>query len=130
MPPFLPRTFFRHLPLACFLVAVGPFSQAADKIEKIAVTPEELARELGIEMDKFEARFHSPVYATLQLTWKQPGNEAAQSMQHTSANPDQYHDILFVRKDFGQIQQKTGGANAKQVRDVIEMNVRFGSTGF
>jgi hypothetical protein len=112
------------------LLATGWNSTAADSIEKTAVTPEEVARELGMEMDKFEARFDAPVYATLQLTWKQADSENAQSMQHTSPAPDQYHDILFVRKDFGQMQLKTGGANAKQVRDIIEMNVRFGNTGF
>lgn len=115
---------------AGLLLAMAPAGPAADSIEKIPVTPEDLARELGMEMDKFEARFDAPVYATLQLTWKQPGTAEAQSMVHTSPDPDQYHDILFIRKDFGQMQLKTGGANAKQVRDVIEMNVRFGSTGF
>ena len=120
----------RICPAAAILLAVSPLSRAADSIEKIPVSPEELARELGIEMDKFEARFDTPVYATLQLNWKQPDSAKAQSMQHTSPDPDQYHDILFIRKDFGQMQLKTGGANAKQVRDVIEMNVRFGSTGF
>lgn len=102
----------------------------ADSIEKIPITPEDIARELGIEMDKFEARFDTPVYATLRLLWKKPGDAEARAMEHTSMEPDQYHEIMFVRKDFGQIQLKTGGGNAKQVRDVIEMNVRFGSTGF
>ena len=123
-PPRLPSL------LAGFFLAAVPAGTAADSIEKIAVTPEDLARELGMEIDKFEARFDAPVYATLELKWKQPGNPEAQTMKHTSPEPDQYHDILFVRKDFGQMQLKTGGANAKQVRDVIEMNVRFGSTGF
>jgi hypothetical protein len=115
---------------AGLLLVLGAVSPAADSIEKIAITPEDVARELGMEMDKFEARFDTPVYATLQLTWKKSGNADAQTMQHTSPAPDQYHEILFVRKDFGQMQLKTGGANAKQVKDVIEMNVRFGSTGF
>ena len=125
-----PVPFRRLSLLAGLILAAAPATRAADSIEKIAVTPEDLARELGMEMDKYEARFDAPVYATLQLTWKQPGNPEPQSMQHTSPEPDQYHDILFVRKDFGQMQLKTGGANAKQVRDVIEMNVRFGRTGF
>jgi len=115
---------------AGFMLALAPAGPAANSIEKIPVTADDLARELGMEMDKFEARFDTPVYATLQLAWKQPGDAKAQSMQQTSPDPDQYHGIVFIRKDFGQMQLKTGGANAKQVRDVIEMNVRFGSTGF
>ncbi len=119
-----------RLPLICGLL-LGPTGLLlADSIEKIPATPEDLARELGIELTKFEARFSSPVYATLRLTWKQPGNAEPQMMEHSSPDPDQYHEIMFVRKDFGQMQLKTGGGNAKQVRDVIEMNVRFGSTGF
>ena len=130
MQVFFPVSFCRLSLLAGLLATLAPFVSAADSIEKIPVTAEDLARELGMEMDKFEARFDTPVFATLQLTWKQPGNPEAQSMQHTSREPDQFHDIMFVRKDFGQMQLKTGGANAKQVRDVIEMNVRFGNTGF
>ena len=125
-----PPLFRRLSLLTAVLVTAAPLASAADSIEKIPATPEDLARELGMEMDKFEARFDTPVFATLQKTWKQPGNPEAQSMQHTSTEPDQFHDIMFVRKDFGQMQLKTGGANARQVRDVIEMNVRFGNTGF
>ena len=129
--PSLPISGLRQLSrfFALLLGAALP-ARAADSIEKIPVSPEELARELGIEMDKFEARFDAPVYATLQLTWKQPGSADAQSMQHTAREPDQYHNILFVRKDFGKMQVQTGGANAKQVRDIMEMNVRFANTGF
>ena len=119
-----------RLPLLCSVLLWPAGILRADSIEKIPATPEDLARELGIELTKFEARFSSPVYATLRLTWKQPGNAEPQMMEHTSPDPDQYHEIMFVRKDFGQMQLKTGGDNAKQVRDVIEMNVRFGSTGF
>ena len=121
------------IPRSCLLLALllSPVQGLrADSIEKIPATPDDLARQLGIEMDKFEARFATPVFATLRLTWKQPGMPEARMMEHTAPDPDQYHEILFVRKDFGQMQLKTGGDNAKQVRDVIEMNVRFGSTGF
>ena len=124
LPPLL------RLPLLCGLLACPAASLRADSLEKIPATTEDLARELGIELDKFEAKFEAPVYATLTLTWKQPGSPEAKTLQHTSTEPDQYHEILFVRKDFGQLQLKTGGANAKQVRDVVEMNVRFGNTGF
>ncbi len=116
--------------LAALLLTAPLALHAADSIEKTSVSPEELARELGIEMDKFQARFDTPVYATLQLTWKQPTAAEPQSLQHTSKEPDQSHEILFIRKDFGKMQLLTGGANAKQVRDVIEMNVRFSNTGF
>jgi hypothetical protein len=119
-----------RLPLICGLLLGTDGILRADSIEKIPATAEDLARELGIELTKFEAKFSSPVYATLRLTWKQPGNAEPQMMEHTSPDPDQYYEIMFVRKDFGQMQLKTGGDNAKQVRDVIEMNVRFGSTGF
>lgn len=130
MPSF-PNSTFRHVfRFSALLLGAALPSHAADSIEKLPITPEELARELGIEMDKFEARFDAPVYATLNLTWKQPGGADAKSMQHSSKEPDQYHNILFIRKDFGKIQQQTGGSNAKQVRDILEMNVRFSNTGF
>ena len=128
LPPYPARIFLSAL--VGFSAFLAPIVTAADSIEKIPLTADDLARELGMEMDKFEAKFDAPVYATLRLSWKQPGQPEPQSMQHTSAEPDQFHDILFVRKDFGQMQLKTGGANAKQVRDIIEMNVRFGNTGF
>ena len=118
------------LPLLGLALLGSPGRAAAASIEKIPCTPEDLARELGIEMEKFEAKFAAPVYATLRLTWKQPGNPDAQMLEHSTAEPDQYHEILFVKKDFGQMQLKTGGDNAKKVRDIIEMNVRFGNTGF
>ncbi len=124
LTPLLRRT------LLCGLLAWSAPALHADSIEKIPATPEDLGRELGIELDKFEAKFDAPVYITLTLTWKQPDSPDAKSMQHSSPAPDQYHEILFVRKDFGQIQRKTGGANAKQLQDLIEMSVRFGNTGF
>ncbi len=74
MPVSFPPFFRRLCLLTGVLLTAVPLVDAADSIEKITVTAEDLARELGMEMDKFEARFDTPVYATLQLTWKQPGN--------------------------------------------------------
>ncbi len=102
----------------------------AGSLEKIPATTEDLARELGIELDKFEAKFDTPVYATLRLTWKQPGSPEARALEHSSPDPAQEYQIQYVKKDFGQMQLRTGGNNAKQVKDVIEMNVKFGNTGF
>jgi hypothetical protein len=111
------------------LISAAPLLWAGS-IEKIPATAEDLARELGIELEKFEAKFDTPVYATLRLTWKQPGSPEAKALEHSSPDPAQVYQIQYVKKDFGQMQLRTGGNNAKQVKDVIEMNVKFGNTGF
>lgn len=124
-----PSCLFRPLALVGSLL-LAALPATAGSIERIPVTPEDLAAQLGMELEKFEAKFDAPVYATLNLTWKQPGDAEVKTMQHSTSDPDQYHDILFVRKDLGQMQLRTGGSNAKQARDIMEMNVRFGNTGF
>ena len=120
-----------HLRFLLFCLLLSPASPlCAGSIEKIPATPDDLAAQLGIEMSKFEAKFDTPVYLTLQLEWKKAAEPTSQTVVHTAPDPDQFHEILFVKKDFGQMQLKTGGDNAKQVKDIIEMKVRFGSTGF
>lgn len=127
-----PPARFKLLPLSLlsFVLFTSAPLLSAGSIEKVPATTEDLARELGLELEKFEAKFDTPVYATLRLTWKQPGSPEAKALEHSSLDPAQEHQILYVKKDFGQMQLKSGGANAKQVKDVIEMNVRFGNTGF
>lgn len=122
--------FITRLPLLGLLFLATAPLLTAGSIEKVPATTEDLAHELGLELDKFEAKFDTPVYATVRLAWKQPGAAEAKALEHTSPDPEQDHQILFVRKDFGRMQLKTGGDNAKKVKDVIEMNVRFGKTGF
>ncbi len=129
MTPSLISIYPRLSLLLCLLLAPA-FPLGAGSIEKIPANPDDLAAQLGIDMSKFEAKFDTPVYLTLQLEWKKAAETTSQTISHPTADPDQYHEILFVKKDFGQMQLKTGGDNAKQVKDIIEMKVRFGNTGF
>lgn len=128
----IPPTFVNlfRLPLLGALYFTSASLGSAGSIDKVPATVEDIARELGLELEKFEAKFDSPVYAKLHLTWKQPTAAEPKALEHSSPDAAQEHEILYVKKDFGQMQMRTGGPNAKQVKDVIEMNVRFGKTGF
>lgn len=105
-------------------------SLPAGSVERRPVTADDLAQALGLDLHKFSAKFTQPVYATLTLRWRQPGEELATELSHSTTSAGLEHPILFTLKDYGKMQQLTGGTNAKQVKDIIEMNVKFSGTGF
>lgn len=123
------RSLASLLSLSALLVGtVQPLS--ADSVERVPATAEDLASALGMDMKKFTAKFADPVYATMTLSWRQPGDELVNQMKHSSPEPAQEFTMLFTRRDYGRMQMSTGGDNAKKMKDIVEMNVKFAGTGF
>lgn len=125
-------SLFSRIPsvfLATALLTALPSLQAGS-VERRPVTADDLAQALGLDLHKFSAKFTQPVYATLTLRWRQPGEELASELSHSTTSPGLGHPILFTVKDYGKMQQLTGGTNAKQLKDIIEMDVKFSGTGF
>lgn len=121
-----------NFPFSLFLAALaaGMTPLRADSVERIPATAEDLAATLGMDMKKFSAKFSEPVYATVTLSWRQPGDELVNQLRHSSIEPAQDCTILFTRKDYGRMQQKTGGTNGKALKNLLEMDVKFSGTGF
>lgn len=127
---FLPRSLTLSVPLFLMAALAGVAPLRADSVERIPATAEDLASALGMDLKKFSAKFAEPVYATLTLSWRQPGDEMVNQLKHSSIEPSQECTILFTRKDYGRMQQKTGGTNGKALKNLLEMDVKFSGTGF
>lgn len=123
-----PRSLVPSIFLSALLGAASPLR--AGSIERAPATADDLAQALGLDLKKFTAKFAEPVYATLTLSWRQPGEELINQLKHSSSEPGLEHSILFTRKDYGKMQLLSGGANARQVKDLVEMDVKFSGTGF
>ncbi|MES2705596.1 MAG: hypothetical protein V4726_03235 [Verrucomicrobiota bacterium] len=124
----LPRSLVFPIFVSALLTGAAPLR--AGSVERAPVSAEELASVLGMDMKKFTAKFAEPVYATLTLSWRQPGDELVNQLKHSTVEPVQDLSILFTRKDYGKMQMLTGGSNAKKLKDLLEMDVKFGGTGF
>ena len=115
----IPRT----LPL--FLLTICPALTHAGSVERVPATVEDLARELGVEIEKFTAKFDEPVYATVRLEWKQPEEANAKQLEQCTAAPLKEHTLVFTKRDLGQLQARTGGSGAKAAKGLVDMSVQF-----
>lgn len=114
----------RALPLLFALAAVPVAGANSGQPEP--VTAADLARELGIAMDKFSFNFNEPVYCTVTLQWKQPGQEEVSVLKQSSLTAEKEHTVIFSRRDLGQIQARTGGTAVKAAKGLVDFNVSFG----
>ncbi|MDB6132809.1 MAG: hypothetical protein JWM59_1052 [Verrucomicrobiales bacterium] len=130
LPPPGPRRPLASLLLLSALLGGTTPLLRADSVERVPATAEDLASALGMDMKKFTAKFADPVYATMTLSWRQPGDELVNQLKHSSPEPAQEFTMLFTRRDYGRMQMSTGGDNAKKMKDIVEMNVKFAGTGF
>ncbi|RYD34244.1 MAG: hypothetical protein EOP86_11430, partial [Verrucomicrobiaceae bacterium] len=128
-PPGPRRPLASLLFLSALLGGTTPLLRA-DSVERVPATAEDLASALGMDMKKFTAKFADPVYATMTLSWRQPGDELVNQLKHSSPEPAQEFTMLFTRRDYGRMQMSTGGDNAKKMKDIVEMSVKFAGTGF
>jgi hypothetical protein len=75
----------------------------AGSIELVHPDALDMAREMGVNIAKFQAKFDEPVYATLGVTIWRAGQKEGSKMERTSSSPMKEHPFSLTIKDHDQI---------------------------
>jgi hypothetical protein len=119
--PFL----FTLASLALSLPTMG-----AEKLESVAPSAADLARELGITLTKFSATFAEPVYATFEVRMFSVGATAVNQLTQSTPSAAKVHEFTFSVKDMELLGKYLGVNKASEAKGAWDLSVKHPLMGF
>ncbi len=113
------------LAAACSFCCLLPSTASvqAGSVEMIEPNALDIAREMGIHIAKFQAKFAEPVYATYGLTFFPLGAEAGQKFERTSARPQKTHVLTLTLKDYDTLTKSLGFPGKPEFQGTVEFSL-------
>lgn len=116
--------------LPALLLFTFATASLAQSVEQVAPTSADLARELGISLQKFSAKFNQPVYATFEIKIKVEGEDDVTSMTQTTTDPLKEHEFTFSLKDMDVLAASLGVAKTSQAKGAVDVSIKHPLVGF
>lgn len=120
--------------LAPFLLAAALLtplaSLKADGVEQIPPTPADIARELGISISKFTAKFKEPVYALFEVRILVEGGKDVTFLSQATPEPLKFHSFTLSLKDMDALAAAMGVSKTTEAKGALDVAFKHPSVGF
>ena len=112
------------------LAALLAGSSRAGSLEQVPPTPADLARELGLSMTKFTAKFEEPVYLTIELRILGTSDKEITILEQVAPSPSKVHELSLTLKDMDALYEKLGLTKAGEARGALDISIAHPQVGF